>query len=130
MTVFLTTTMKGIGVIQIYILWKKFPDKEDSDSTLVFFFLKERKNFYIFENNLTNEQYVQILDENLGNLLDDELILSRNELYYQQDGALSHNSIAYRNYLSNKFPQRWIGTYLPINWPLRSSDLTSLDYFL
>ena len=35
-----------------------------------------------------------------------------------------------RNKLNEKFPNRWIGHKGSVTWPVRSSDLTSLDYFL
>jgi hypothetical protein len=33
-------------------------------------------------------------------------------------------------FLSRQFPGRWIGRGRPITWPPRSSDFTSLDFFL
>lgn len=35
-----------------------------------------------------------------------------------------------RNYLNEKYPNRWIGRGGPIAWPARSPDLTPLDFFL
>jgi len=34
-----------------------------------------------------------------------------------------------RNFLNETFPNKWIGRRGQIKWPLRSSDLTPLDYF-
>jgi len=46
-----------------------------------------------------------------------------------QDGAPAHSS-RIRNHLNLKFPDKWIGRYGPIAWCPRSSDLTSLEFFL
>lgn len=50
-------------------------------------------------------------------------------LWFQQDGAPPHYSVAVRNYLNNTFPERWIGRRGTIEWPPRSPDLTPLDFF-
>jgi hypothetical protein len=57
------------------------------------------------------------------------LIISR-ELHFMHDGAPAHFSLISRRYLNRKFPGRWIGRGGPIAWPLRSSDLNPLDFFL
>lgn len=51
-------------------------------------------------------------------------------LYFQQDGAPSHNSKEDINYLNNVDGYQWIGTKGPIKWPPRSSELTPLDFYL
>ncbi|XP_026819047.1 uncharacterized protein LOC113558322 [Rhopalosiphum maidis] len=47
-----------------------------------------------------------------------------------KDGASAHNAHIVRDYLNAQFQNRWLGTYGPIEWPPRSSDLTPLDFFL
>lgn len=49
---------------------------------------------------------------------------------YQQDRALSCNSLLVRYTLNKKFPERWIGRNGFTKWPRRSSNLTSLDFFV
>ena len=51
-------------------------------------------------------------------------------MWYQQDGATAHFSIAARQVLNDKYPNRWIGRGGPVPWPPRSPDLTPLDFFL
>jgi hypothetical protein len=46
-------------------------------------------------------------------------------IHFQQDGAPPHYE-----YLSTRFPGRWIGRAAPIAWPPRSLDLTPMDFFL
>jgi len=62
-------------------------------------------------------------------MFEDVSLDTRENLYFQQDGALAHNAIIVREYLNQIFPNRWIGTYGVIPWPARSLDLTPLDYF-
>ncbi len=49
---------------------------------------------------------------------------------FQQEGAPAHTSNAAREYLSRKPGSQWISKRGPTNWPARSPDLTSLDFFL
>ena len=51
-------------------------------------------------------------------------------MWYQHDGAPAHFSIAARQVLNDKYPNRWIGRGGPVPWPPRSPDLTPLDFFL
>ncbi|GFU74941.1 transposable element Tc3 transposase [Trichonephila clavipes] len=52
------------------------------------------------------------------------------ELWFQQDGATCHTARATIDLLKNTFGHRLISRFGPVNWPPRSCDLTSLDYFL
>ncbi|GFV71326.1 putative transposable element [Trichonephila clavipes] len=52
------------------------------------------------------------------------------ELWFQQDGATCHTARATIDFLKDTFGDRLISRFGPVNWPPRSCDLTSLDYFL
>ncbi|GFT31848.1 transposable element Tcb2 transposase [Trichonephila clavipes] len=52
------------------------------------------------------------------------------ELWFQQDGATCYTARATIDLLKNTFGDRLISRFGPVNWPPRSCDLTSLDYFL
>ncbi|GFV81003.1 putative DD41D transposase [Trichonephila clavipes] len=52
------------------------------------------------------------------------------ELWFQQDGATCHTAHATIDLLKDMFGDRLISRFGPVNWPPRSCDLTSLDYFL
>ncbi|GFT11482.1 uncharacterized protein TNCV_2523021 [Trichonephila clavipes] len=52
------------------------------------------------------------------------------ELWFQQDGATCHIARATTDLLKDKFGDRLISRFGPVNWPPRSCDLTLLDYFL
>ena len=56
----------------------------------------------------------------------------REEIYFLQDGAPTHNALRVQEYLNDTFPEKWIGhgsvtSLAPIEWPARSSDLTTCD---
>ncbi|KYN17065.1 hypothetical protein ALC57_10664 [Trachymyrmex cornetzi] len=53
-----------------------------------------------------------------------------NDIWFQQDGVPPHYGLRVRQYLNEVFPKRWIGRRGYIEWPARSPDLNSLDYFL
>ncbi|GFV57004.1 putative transposable element [Trichonephila clavipes] len=52
------------------------------------------------------------------------------ELWIQQDGATCHTARAIIDLLKETFGDNLISRFGPVNWPLRSCDLTPLDYFL
>ncbi|GFU19658.1 putative transposable element [Trichonephila clavipes] len=52
------------------------------------------------------------------------------ELWFQQDGATCHTARATIDLLKDMFGDRLISRFGPVNSPLRSCDLTPLDYFL
>jgi hypothetical protein len=45
----------------------------------------------------------------------------------QQDGAPAHYALRVREYLDDKFSERWIGSGFDIAWSPRSPDLTICD---
>ncbi|GFS60302.1 transposable element Tc1 transposase [Trichonephila clavipes] len=52
------------------------------------------------------------------------------KLWSQQNGATCHTARAAFDLLKYTFGDRLISRFGPVNWPLRSCDLTPLDYFL
>lgn len=94
------------------------------------FILGTEIKYYIFEENLTAQRYLEILRFVVPSLLDDVPLATRPNIYLQQDGCPAHNSGVVRDFLDEKFPGRWIGTYGPVKWPARSPDLSILDFFV
>lgn len=47
-----------------------------------------------------------------------------------QAGSPPHYSVIVSDYLNEIFPGKWIGHRGPIEWPPRSPDLSSCDFFL
>lgn len=70
-----------------------------------------------------------MIETHLPVLLEDLPLQLRLNMWFQQDACPSHTSRAARTVLNAMFPNKWIGKYGPINYPPRSPDLTSLDYY-
>lgn len=90
---------------------------------------------YFFDVNLTGEIYLHFLQLELIPALaqlypGNEPGMPTAAMWFQQDGAPPHYALPVRQYLSEIFPNRWIGRRGPYEWPARSPDLTPLDYFL
>ena len=85
---------------------------------------------HFIEGNLNGNIYLNFLEEYLPLLLEDVPIETRQNMWYQHDGAPPHWSTNVREYLNQTFGNHWIGRFGPENWPPRSPDLTVLDYFV
>lgn len=84
----------------------------------------------IFDGNLNSQRYVQLLETDLPNLLEDIPLNLRLNMWFQQDGCPSHTARTPRAVLNRLFTNRWIGKYGTVAWPARSPDLSVLDYYL
>ena len=85
---------------------------------------------FIYQNNLTAERYLHLLENNLEETLDNLPLAVTHNCWFDQEGAPAHNSKVVRDYLDRRFPEKWIGTHSNTPWPARSPDLTPLDFFL
>ena len=54
----------------------------------------------------------------------------RVRVWFQQDGAAAHTARESMQLLRKRFNGRIISRFSDINWPSRSPDLTSPDFFL
>jgi hypothetical protein len=85
---------------------------------------------------LDGATYFTLLQEDLKpalaalfpNLFNSDLPVEK--IWYQQDGAPPHYAVIVRRYLDEVFPNRWVGRRGQTEWPTRSPDLTSLDFYL
>lgn len=105
----------------------------------------------IFEGHLTGERYLNFLENEIDQLIDNLPLANYVDIFFQQDGAPPHNTREVTRYLNTRFGQQWIGNGGPIRWParyffsciyftflislishfyLRSPDLTPLDFFI
>jgi len=92
------------------------------------------------EENLTGNLYLNMLEDTIDPLItheletqidgDGNLLLQEDLLHFQQDGAPPHYFLLVRQWLNERFPDKWIGRRGAIEWPPRSPDLTPLDFFL
>ena len=83
---------------------------------------------HIFPRSLTGDIYANLLQDELPALLENVLLHTRRQMYYQQNGAPTHFNQVVRQYLNHEFPNRWIRHGGAENWPAWSPDLNPLDY--
>lgn len=79
--------------------------------------------------NLTGQSYLEFLQNDLPNLLEEVPEELRESYWLQNDGCPAHYAVSVRAFLNNTYPDRWIGRLGPILWPPRSPDLNPLDFF-
>lgn len=80
---------------------------------------------FFFDDTVNGENYLDMLKTQFW-----PTVRRPRNVYFQQDGAPPHYSLAVRNWLDQKFPGRWFGRRGPIEWPARSPDMTPPDFFL
>lgn len=85
---------------------------------------------FIYEETLNGERYLDFLRTHLMEYLDNIPLVRLPHLWFQQDGAPPHHTIAVREFLHQQFPNKWIGNNGVVEWPARSPDLSPLDFFL
>lgn len=85
---------------------------------------------FFIDGTLNSEKYLQLLQNQVLPYIQEIPNININRIYFQQDGCPAHNSLAAKNFLSQQFPNRWIGTASEtLSWPPRSADLSPLDFF-
>lgn len=85
---------------------------------------------YFFEEHLNGMLFLEFLRNHFPVLLQNIPLDIRSTMWLQMDGAPAHFHREVREYLNVNFRNRWIGRNGFQNWPPRSPDLTSLDFFL
>lgn len=85
---------------------------------------------YILEHRVTGGNYLKFLNNEFIAVLENFPLAKRTEMYFQHDGAPIHFTNEVKQFLDEKFPDKWIGRGGPVEWPPRSPDLTPLDYCL
>lgn len=85
---------------------------------------------YFIDGNLNGNKYRNFLENELPTLLEELDLEVRQHMWFQHDGCPAHYSALAREVLNRKFNGRWIGRAGPVNWPARSPDLTSPDFYL
>jgi hypothetical protein len=75
----------------------------------------------ILEDRMTGQNYLEFLQNELPEQLEDVPLATQIVMYFQHDGAPPHY-IRLVIHLNDTFPNRWIGRGSTINWPPRSPD--------
>jgi len=85
---------------------------------------------HFFNQNLNGDSYLNFLENELEDFLDELPLQNLENIVFQQDGAPPHSTLRVRNYLNQRFGI-WIGSRnAPLSWPANSPDLTPMDAFL
>lgn len=92
--------------------------------------MTNRVYFFIYDQNLNGERYVDILRNQVENFLENIPLAELSNLWYQLDGAPAHCTVEVDRELNQMFQDRWIRRLGPWAWPPRSPDLTPLDFYL
>lgn len=79
--------------------------------------------------NLTAQAYLDFLQNQLPDLLEEVPLNIYGSMWYQQDGCPAHYARTVREFLDREYPDRWIGRGGTISWPARSPDLNPIDFF-
>jgi hypothetical protein len=84
----------------------------------------------ILEDRMTGQHYLEFLQNELSEQLEDIPLATRIAMYFQHDGAPPHYNRLVMKHVKDTFPNRWIGCGSTTNWPLRSPYLTPLGFCL
>lgn len=85
---------------------------------------------FFLSHILNGENYLQFLQNDLPELLDDVPLLIRQQAFFVYDGASTHFQIIVRDFFNATYANRWIGRGGPVPWPARSPDCNPLDFYL
>jgi transposase len=83
---------------------------------------------FFFRDTVTAHSYLEKLRREIVPAIVHQM--DSTTIFYMHDGAPPHYAQSVRQFLDEKFPDRWIGRRGPIEWPARSPDLTPTDFFL
>lgn len=83
---------------------------------------------FFFRDTVTADSYLEKLNKEIVPAIESQMNLRK--IFYMHDGASAHYAKSVRDFLDDKFRNRWIGRRGPIEWPARSPDLTPTDFFL
>ena len=78
----------------------------------------------------TSQRYTKFLSDTLPLLLDDVPLGVRRRMWFQHDGAPTHNAVNPRRHLNEVFGNRWIGRNGPVAWPCEISRSDTAGFLL
>lgn len=83
----------------------------------------------ILPSRLTGQYYLEFLQNELLELLEDIPLSIRRDMWYMHDEAPPHSINDVSEFLNSTFTDKWIGRRGPVPWPARSPDLNPLHFF-
>jgi transposase len=85
---------------------------------------------YFFRENLNGIRYLNFLQNNVQEFLEELPLDLRVRAWYQHDGCPAHCARIVSEWLNQNLNNQWIGRFSNNKWPPRSPDMTPLDFFL
>ncbi|EZA58485.1 Zinc finger MYM-type protein [Ooceraea biroi] len=85
---------------------------------------------HILPHHITAQQFLQFLNNDLFDLLQDVPLNLRYDSWLQLNGCPAHSARIVRDWLNQSYPEKWISRWGPVGWLARSPDLTPLDFYL
>lgn len=79
---------------------------------------------------LTAQRYVQLLQNEVEEFVDNLPLAVAHNMYFQRDGVPADNAGVGATLLNELYSERWIGSYRLTRWPARSPVLTPIDFFI
>jgi hypothetical protein len=83
----------------------------------------------VLPNRITGAVYHRLFVNHLPVLLE-HVLRHRQHMWFMHDGAPPHFLRTVRQHLNQAFDEQWTGRRGPVNWPARSPDLNTLDFWL
>jgi hypothetical protein len=102
----------------------------DEEPDLVNYIIRSRGLIgpFYFEETVNGLSYLSMLNDYFYPIF--RRLSNQQSIFLMQDGTSPHYALDVREWLHQKFPARWISRRGLIDWPARSPDLTSADFFL
>ena len=87
---------------------------------------------FFIDGNLRSQLYLELweLETQIVSTIRNVMGPNYASTFFQQDGGPPHFGRNVSEFLNNTFPNRWIGIGGTIEFPPRSPDLSTNDYFL
>jgi hypothetical protein len=84
----------------------------------------------ILDDRMTGHNYLGFLQNGLPEQIENVPLATQGFVYFQHGGAPSHYTCFVMQHQSDTFPNQWIRCGSTINWPPKSPELTSLEFYL
>jgi hypothetical protein len=83
-----------------------------------------------YSSALLAQRYLRLIQKELPLMLENVALLTRQEIWLQQDGVPPRSGRQVTAFLNQHFPDRWIGRGGPVPSPAGSPDISPSNYFL
>ena len=92
--------------------------------------MNQEVRYFMYDGNLNSKRYLEILQNVVETFLENLPLARAARSWCQMDGAPPHNARTVDTKLTSLFDDRWWENQGPFLWPVRSPDLTPLDFYI